>query len=155
MIFLLTEDQKFLEMMTGRLRKKGKSAMGICQPEELLIRLRQNAPDIIILDDNCPQIDALEILKDLKAEGYKGQTIVLGGRSSAPLVPEVSRFGAIQTAGRPLAVNRVLGAIRIAQEHLNADLCHSSVNRPEVIKSSGHEAQFFKRRTENENTYTL
>ncbi|MGB5056797.1 MAG: response regulator, partial [Nitrospirales bacterium] len=97
MIYLVTEDQKFLEMMTGLLRKRGKSALGISQTEELLIRLRQNAPDIIILDGNCPHIDALEILKDLKAEGYKGQTIVLGGRSSAPLVPEISRFGAIQT----------------------------------------------------------
>ncbi len=130
MIYLVTEDQKFLHKMTGRLRKMGKSAQGISRFEELLIRLRQTAPDIIIVDGNCPHIDALEILKDLKAEGYKGQTIVLGGRSSYPLVPEVSRFGAIQTAGRPLAVNRVLGAIRIAQEHLNADLCrHAWANR--------------------------
>ena len=144
MIYLVTEDQKFLEMMKVRLRNMGKSALGISQTKELLIRLRQTAPDIIILDGNCPHIDALEILKDLKAEGYKGQTIVLGGPSSAPLVPEVSRFGAIQTAGRPLAVNRVLGAIRIAQEHLNADLCrHASANRVEVMKSSVHEAQSF------------
>jgi DNA-binding NtrC family response regulator len=155
MIYLVTEDQKFSEMMTGQLRKRGKSALGISQTEELLIRLRQNTPDIIILDGNCPHIDALEILRDLKAEGYKGQTIVLGGGSSAPLNPEVSRFGAIQTAGRPLAVNRVLGAIRIAQEHLNADLCHSSANRLEAMKSSGHEPQIFKRSTENGNTYAL
>lgn len=143
MIYLVTEDQRFLEMMTGRLRNMGKSALGISRSEELLIRLRQTSPDIIILDGNCPHIDALEILKDLKAEGYTGQTIVLGGGPSAPLVPEVSRFGAIQTAGRPLAVNRVWGAIRIAQEHLNADLCHSSANRLEVMKSAVHEPRSF------------
>ena len=129
MIFLVTENQKFLELMTGRLRKMGKSAMGISQINDLWMRLRQTSPDIIILDGNCPHIDAIEILKDLKAAGYKGQTIVLGDGSSTPFVPEVSRFGAIQTAGRPLAVNRVVGAIRIAQEHLNMDLCYSSAKR--------------------------
>lgn len=142
MIYLVTEDQKFLEMMTGELRQRGKSALGISQAKELLISLRQTTPDIIILDGNCPHIDTLEILKNLKAEGYKGQTIVLGGRSSAPLVPEVSRFGAIQTAGRPLAVNRVLGAIRIAQEHLNTDLCHSMANNLKEMKSPTQEGAF-------------
>lgn len=129
MIFLVTENQKFLEMMTSRLRKIGKSAKGISNSEDLWMRLRETSPDIIILDGNCLHTDTIEILRDLKAAGYKGQTIVLGGGSSAPLVPEVSRFGAIQTAGRPLVVNRVLGAIRIAQEHLNMDLCYSSANR--------------------------
>ncbi len=129
MIFFMTEDQKFLELMTGRLRKMGKSSIGISHIEDLWTRLRQTSPAIIILDGNCPHIDTIEILRDLKAAGYKGQTIVLGGGSSAPIVPEVSRFGAIQTAGRPLAINRVLGAIRIAQEHLNMDLCYSSANR--------------------------
>jgi len=132
MIFLVTEDQKFVEMMTGRLRKMGKGAMGISPTQNLRMHLRQTPPDIIILDGNCPYIDTIEILRDLKSAGFKGQTIVLGGGTSAPFVPEVSRFGAIQTAGRPLAVNRVMGAIRIAQEHLNLDLCYSSANRQEA-----------------------
>lgn len=132
MIFLVTEDQKFVEMMTGRLRKMGKGAMGISPTQNLRMHLRQTPPDIIILDGNCPYIDTIEILRDLKSAGFKGQTIVLGGGTSEPFVPEVSRFGAIQTAGRPLAVNRVMGAIRIAQEHLNLDLCYSSANRQEA-----------------------
>lgn len=140
MIFLLTEDQQFLEMMIGCLRKKGKSARGIAHTEEFWVRLRQSSPDIIILDGNCPQFDALEILKDLKAEEYKGQTIVLGGLSSAPLDPEVSRLGAIQTAGRPVAINRVLGAIRIAGEHLATDPSGSSASRTET--SSAREFHF-------------
>ncbi|MGP0593744.1 hypothetical protein ACTRXD_14565 [Nitrospira sp. T9] len=132
MIFLVTEDQKFVEMMTGRLRKMGKGAMGISPTQNLRMHLRQTPPDIIILDGNCPYIDTIEILRDLKSAGFKGQTIVLGGGTSEPFVPEVSRFGAIQTAGRPLAVNRVMGAIRIAQEHLNLDLCYSSAKRQEA-----------------------
>lgn len=143
MIFLVTENLKFLEMMIGRLRKMGKNALGISHTEEFWMRFRQTSPDIIILDGNCPHIGAIEILRDLKAEGYKGQTVVLGGSSSATVVPEICRFGAIQTAGRPLAVNRVMGAIRIAQEHLNADMCHSPVNRLNSTKSAGHEAHLF------------
>ncbi|MBA3612159.1 MAG: response regulator [Nitrospirales bacterium] len=136
MIFFVTEDQRFLDMMIGHLQKKGKRARGIANTEELWVRLRETSPDIIILDGNCPHFDALEILKDLKAEGYKGQTIVLGGSSSAPLDPEVSRFGAIQTAGRPLAVDRVLGAIRIAGEHLKTDRGRSSGPRTEINSGS-------------------
>lgn len=128
MIFFVTEDQKFLELVTGRLRKMGKSTRGISHIEDLWTHLRQTPPDIIILDGNCPHINTIEALRHLKADGYKGQTIVLGGGSSAPLVPEVSRFGAIQTAGRPLAINRILGAIRIAQEHVSMDLCYSLAN---------------------------
>ncbi|GJL57782.1 MAG: hypothetical protein NPIRA03_06390 [Nitrospirales bacterium] len=150
MILLVTEDQKFLEMMTGRLRKMGKGAMGITTTQNLWMRLRQTPPDIIILDGNCSNVDALQTLKELKAEGYKGQTIVLGGGTSAPFVPEVSRFGAIQTAGRPLAVNRVMGAIRIAQEHLNTDLCHDLANgQEEAWSSRKFETQDLSARTWN------
>ncbi|MBA3966096.1 MAG: hypothetical protein H0X47_10025 [Nitrospirales bacterium] len=143
MIYLVAEDQQFSDMMLGRLRKMGKSAMGISHTEEFWMRFRQTSPEIIILDGNCPHIGAIEILKNLKAKGYKGQTIVLGGGSSAPVVHEICRFGAIQTAGRPLAVDRVMGAIRIAQEHLHADMCHSPVNSLNIMKSAGHEAHLF------------
>ena len=56
MIFLVTENQRFLESMTGRLRKMGKSAIGISHITDLWMRLRQTSPDIIILDGNCPHI---------------------------------------------------------------------------------------------------
>ncbi|MDT3778754.1 response regulator [Nitrospira sp. MA-1] len=142
MIYLVIEDQKISEIIAERLRKMGKKTRVISQSEELWMGIRESSPDIIILDGNSPHINALEILKDLKAQEYKGQTIVLGGESSAPFTPEISRFGAIQTAGRPLAASRIMGAIRIAQEHLNADLWRSSSSRSEVMRDSGQKATF-------------
>jgi DNA-binding NtrC family response regulator len=128
MILLVTNDQAFVGNVTRRLGELGKRAVGISEIKELWIRVFQAPPDIIILDGGCPQFDAIEILKELHDRKYEGKTIVLGGRPEAPLLPEASRLGAIQVAGRPLAVNRVLGAIRIAQEHLETDRYASSLS---------------------------
>lgn len=107
--------------MTHRLRKMGKVAAGISRYEDLWIRVRQNPPDIIIFDNNDVQVDPIAIIRRLQVEGFKGKTIMLVGESPERLVPEVSKFGAIQIAGRPFSVDRVICAIRIAQEQLQAD----------------------------------
>ncbi len=121
MILFLSQDQSFLTKMTHRLRGMGKVALGISRYEDLWIRVRQNPPDIIIFDDNRAQVDPIEIMRRLQVEGFKGKAVMLVGESPEMLVPEVSKLGAIQIAGRPFSVNRVICAIRIAQEQLQAD----------------------------------
>ena len=121
MILILSQDQSFLTKMTHRLRERGRVALGISRNDDLWIRVRQNPPDIIIFDENTAQVDPIEIMRRLQVEGFKGKTIMLVGESPEMLIPEVSKFGAIQIAGRPFSVNRVLCAIRIAQEQLQAD----------------------------------
>ncbi len=126
LIFLLTTDHKFVAAMARKLSELGKRARGISTSEELWAKVRKTPPDIIILDNGCPRFDAIEILKTLHDQKYEGQTIVLGEKEDDPLLPEAARLGAIQIVGRPLAVERVMGAIRIAQEHLEADRHTSS-----------------------------
>lgn len=121
MILFVTKDQSFLEEMTIRLGRSGIILIGVSHMEEIRTRVRHNSPDIIILDYEGSSGDPFEIMKGLPSVGFRGKTIILVGESPETLIPEASKLGAIQIAGRPFSVNRVICAIRIAQEQLQAD----------------------------------
>jgi DNA-binding NtrC family response regulator len=121
MILFVTKDRTLLEEMTLRLRDLGNILIGVSYMEDLKTRVRHNPPDIVILDHQSSSVAPVEILQGLQALGFRGKIIILVGESSEALVHEASKLGAIQIAGRPFSVNRVICAIRIAQEQLQAD----------------------------------
>ncbi len=93
--------------------------------------LEQN-PSLVILDLFLANPSGLEILRQIRAGGYVGQVVLLGGSSVQSLAPEAWRLGAIQVVGRPFHVNQILGALRVAREGRELDLAfqgHSERNR--------------------------
>jgi DNA-binding response OmpR family regulator len=119
MIVLVTKNQSFFDTLAKRLRQIGKNCIGIMSLPDLWMTVRQQRPKIVILDVHDSQESPVNILRRLDAEGYGGQTIVLAEEWEDTL--EHSKLGAIQIVGRPMSVNRILCAIRIAQDHLHVE----------------------------------
>lgn len=119
MVVLVTQNETFFANVAKRLRQRGKNCIGIMSLPDLWMTVRQQRPKMIILDLHDYQESPVNVLHRLDAEGYGGQTIVLAEAWEDTL--EHSKLGAIQIVGRPMSVNRVLCAIRIAQEHLHSE----------------------------------
>ncbi len=78
-------------------------------------------PSLVILDLYLTHPSGLAILRQLRAEGYAGKVVVLGGQSAQTLSHEATRLGALQIAGRPFSASQVLGAVRVANGTLDDD----------------------------------
>jgi len=63
----------------------------------------------------------MDMLRQLRAEGYAGKVVVLGGQSTQSLIQEVTRLGALQIVGRPFNASQILGAVRVANGTLDDD----------------------------------
>lgn len=121
MIIIISDDQFFVANISYRLGMMGKRCVRVTQKDDLWTRVGSYPPNIVILDVYCSRMDPIGIMKKLHDEGYQEKIILLGGENHEFLVPEASQFGAIQIVGRPIGVNGVLCAIRIAQEQLQTD----------------------------------
>ena len=66
MIYLLEDDENIRKFVTYALRQTGFEAAGFGLPSELYAVLRENKPELILLDIMLPEEDGISVLKKLK-----------------------------------------------------------------------------------------
>ncbi len=66
MIYLLEDDENIRKFVTYALRQTGFEAVGFGLPSELYAALRENKPELILLDIMLPEEDGISVLKKLK-----------------------------------------------------------------------------------------
>ncbi len=121
MLLIATVDPILRSHLRQRLTEKGDSFQILEEGENIVDSVFCHQPSLVILDLYLTHPSGLAILRQLRAEGYAGQVVVLGGQSSQSLAPEATRLGALQIVGRPFSANQVLGAARVAKERLAID----------------------------------
>jgi len=65
---LVTDDEvDFKELLSFWLKSRGYEVITASNGREALERIRSQAPDIVFLDLNMPEMDGLEVLKELRS----------------------------------------------------------------------------------------
>ena len=121
MLLIATVDPNLHSQLQQTLTKKGDPYLLLEEGEEIADTVFRQHPSLVILDLYLTRPSGLAILRQLRAEGYSGKVVVLGGQSTQSLAPEATRLGALQIVGRPFSANQVLGAMRVAKETLDDD----------------------------------
>lgn len=85
-ILIIDDDQRILRMLTRRLKKIGANVTTTTNGNIGITRAFELNPDLIILDIHMPIIDGYEVIKSLRAKGYKGKvaacTASIGARDT-------------------------------------------------------------------------
>lgn len=79
-------------------------------PDALLI-LRQNRPDLIVLNLQLPGLSGHDLLVAVQSQGYRGPLIAMAERTSPRAVVEAFRLGATDFVNKPLREAEVLAAV--------------------------------------------
>ncbi len=122
MLLIATIDPILRSNLQKTLTEKGDPFLLLEEGESIVDSVFRHHPSLVILDLYLTRPSGIEILRQLRAEGYSGKVVVLGGQSAQSLAPEATRLGALQIVGRPFDANQVLGAVRVAKETLDDDL---------------------------------
>lgn len=121
MLLIATADPILRSHLQQTLTEKGDPFLLLGEGENVVDSVFRHQPSHVILDLYLSHPSGLTILRQLRAEGYSGKVVALGGQSAQSLAPEATHLGALQIMGRPFDANQILGAVRVANETLDDD----------------------------------
>jgi DNA-binding NtrC family response regulator len=79
---------------------------------------RDTAPDLILLDIWMPDTDGVTLLKEWVAGGQVSTPVIMmSGHATLETAGEATRLGALDFLEKPVALARLLGAVRAGLEH--------------------------------------
>lgn len=114
MIYVLEDDNSILELVLYALKSQNMEAKGFSEPSKMQEALKQEIPQILILDVMLPEVSGFEILKELK-RNEKTKTIAVLMLSA--LNSELDKvkgldLGADDYIAKPFGVMELLARIR-------------------------------------------
>ncbi len=114
MILLVTHEVVFAKQMASLLEAEGYSVMLAFQGSEVPTLVSQRNPRLIVLNLYLQNPSGLEVLRQLRVQGYAGKIIVLAGYSTSTEIPRALFFGVDQVLGQPVSLNHLVSAVRVA-----------------------------------------
>ena len=121
-ILVADDDRALLDTVGWILRDKGYEVVPVERGEEILARLEEESPDLLMLDIMMPKVDGLQILQEVKSEERWKDLPVLMISSMAPEEATVKSLGlgAADFIPKPFRVRELLARVqahlRTAQE---------------------------------------
>ena len=106
-----------------------------------LKRLREDPPDLALLDVVMPDVSGLEVLQALRRHGSRVPILVMSGHGTIEMAVEATRLGARDFLEKPLSTEKMLLSIRNALrldtlERENASLRQQVSQRHQMLGSS-------------------
>lgn len=117
MIMVVTFQQEFRDKISSFLTEKGYE---VCVPphrQDVVPLMKEKNPLVIVLDMYVAEPGGLEVLRELRAQHYKGKVVALAGTSVSTLMSQAFRLG----------VDQVIGGLQSTGGILNVDQVESAI----------------------------
>ena len=114
MIYLLEDDDGIRELVLYALEKTGYTALGFSHPNGFYDALKNELPELVLLDIMLPEEDGISILKRLKTESFGADIpiIMLTAKSSEVDKVKALDLGADDYITKPFGVLELLARVK-------------------------------------------
>ena len=114
---LVADDEKNLrELLVRELSRKGHAVEGVADGQAALDRLREDPPDVLVLDMRMPRVEGIEVLRALQEYPEVPQVIVTTGFQEVSTAVEAMKLGAYDYLTKPARIEELDILIRKAAE---------------------------------------
>lgn len=110
-ILVVDDEKKIADVLTERLCLRGFDAAPVYDGNSVLSRLKGEIFDGIILDLRLPDIDGIDVLRQIKKEFPDIRVVILSGHANAQDFKTCLELGAIACFHKPLNILKLLDAI--------------------------------------------
>ena len=101
-ILILDDEQDILDVLTRFLDRKKLVDVVICtQPAEAISIVKSGSIDLLLTDIMMPEIDGVEVLKQVKASNPSVSVIMMTAYSTMDKILECEKLGAIDYVTKP------------------------------------------------------
>lgn len=116
-ILLVDDEPAILRFLRVGLTAEGYSAIEVSDGRGALDAVRRRAADLVVLDLGLPDIDGLEVIRQIRATGSGLPIIVLSSRDDEEAKVEALDLGADDFVTKPFGMAELLARIRAAHRH--------------------------------------
>jgi len=113
-VLLVDDEDTYRETLAKVLRRRGMDVATAGGGSEGLDRLRERAPDVVVLDLRMPGQDGLATLKEIRRHGPGVRVVILTGHGTAEAGMEAIRDEAFDFLLKPVVVDRLVEVIEAA-----------------------------------------
>ena len=114
---LVADDEKNLrELLVRELLRKGHAVTGVADGRAALEHLKDEVPDVLLLDMKMPHVEGIEVLRELQDFPEAPQVIVMTGFQEVSTAVEAMKLGAYDYLTKPARIEELDILIRKAAE---------------------------------------
>lgn len=113
-VLVIDDEESIRKSLNGILRDEGFRPVFAQNGEEGIEKLREEAPDLILLDIWMPGIDGLEALRRFRELRPDQLVIMMSGHGSIETAVKATKLGAYDFIEKPLSLEKVLLSIQNA-----------------------------------------
>jgi len=117
-ILLVDDEREFVQTLSERLLMRDMGSAVAYDGESALNMVREDEPDVIILDLKMPGIDGIEVLKRVKKTNPEVEVIILTGHGSEADRKTCMELGAFAYLQKPVDIEVLSAELRAANEKI-------------------------------------
>ena len=111
-VLIVDDDQKLLKMLQRTLTYEGMDVFTAEDGLAALERVRSRRPDVIVLDWMMPEMDGIEVIRNLRTEGNRAGILMLTARDAVENRVEGLDSGADDYLVKPFAPAELVARVR-------------------------------------------
>jgi len=117
-VLLVDDEKEFVESLSERLALRNLTAGIALDGEQALKAVKEDEPDVMVLDLRMPGIDGIEVLRQARKDHPGMAVVVLTGHGTEKDKKEVLRLGASAYLKKPVDVDQLVGVLHRAWKRL-------------------------------------
>lgn len=116
-ILLVEDKDSMLRMLSRTLQAEGYYVLEAQDGQEALDLFRKNWVDLILTDLQMPGMDGLQLLREIKDEGFPAEVIIMTAFGTIERAVEAMKLGALDFITKPFDTDHLLILVRRAMEN--------------------------------------
>jgi DNA-binding NtrC family response regulator len=113
-VLFVDDEEDFVRTMAERMEMRALGGNVALSGQEALDMLRDDVPDVMVLDLKMPGIGGMEVLRRVKRSHPLVQVIIMTGHGSDEDEAEARRLGAFEYLRKPVDIAQLVDAVRNA-----------------------------------------
>ncbi|KPK98891.1 MAG: hypothetical protein AMJ95_02110 [Omnitrophica WOR_2 bacterium SM23_72] len=113
-LLLVDDDKEIVETLKSRLIKEGYQVVVAFDGEEAIVKVKEENPDVILLDLMMPKLNGFEVLKHIR-ENFKDKwrpIIIISATGELDAVKKSYSMEADHYLSKPVSMDNILRGIR-------------------------------------------
>ena len=112
---LVIDDERLLcDLLQEMLRRHGHEVFTAYSGQDGIQAFQRHRPQFTLLDLHLPDMNGIDVLRQLRAKNYQGGVMMLTGSQDENLLKEALGLGALDIVGKPADLERIGLAIEVS-----------------------------------------
>ena len=117
-VLLVDDEEEFVQSLSERIRLRQLGSDVAFDGEQALAKLKENLPDVMVLDFKMPGIDGLAVLEQVKKSYPNVQVVMLTAHGTPDIEKKARELGVFDYLQKPVGIETLTKVIEKAYENM-------------------------------------